>query len=76
MPLRSTDESEVLSGTVDDAPAATKAFVTPAQLARYLDVHPQTIYRQIRKGALRVVRVGRVIRIRLADAVKYVQPRE
>ena len=71
---RSVDRSKALPRTGNDFTSKSKAFVTPSELAAYLDVHPQTIYRQIRKGALRVVRVGRVIRIRVTDALKYAQP--
>ena len=74
MILRSIDKTDSRPPMTNDVTAKSKAFVTPLQLATYLDVHPQTIYRQIRKGALRVVRVGRVIRIRLADALRYASP--
>lgn len=51
--------------------------VTPSRLASYWGVHVQTVYRDIRKGALRAFRLpsGRV-RIRRDDAERYGRPIE
>jgi hypothetical protein len=53
------------------------AYVSPSRLARYWDVHIDTVYRDIRKGALRASRTpsGR-LRILMADARRYGRPFE
>lgn len=52
-------------------------MITPARLAAFWGVHPNTIYRDIRKGALRAYRLpGGQLRIRLSDARRYGQPVE
>lgn len=48
--------------------------VTPQELAEYYRVAESTIYRQVQKGALPAVRVGRAVRIRLEDAQRYGRP--
>jgi len=50
--------------------------VTVIQLARYWKVSVDTVYRDIKKGALRAYRVGssRKIRIRIEDARRYGRP--
>jgi excisionase family DNA binding protein len=52
--------------------------VSPSRLADYWGVHINTIYRDIRKGALRAFRVGsgRQFRIRTSDARRYGRPIE
>jgi excisionase family DNA binding protein len=51
--------------------------MSPGELAEYWSVHPNTIYRDIRKGALRAFRLpGGYLRIRTSDAVKYGRPTE
>ena len=51
--------------------------VSPARLAAYWGVHVQTIYRDLKKGALRGYRLpGGDIRIRVSDARKYGRPIE
>ncbi len=47
---------------------ATKQLVTLQRLAQVLGVHPDTVYRALRSGALPAVRVGRQWRFDL-DAV-------
>jgi len=48
---------------------------TPQALADYWGVHVQTIYRDIRKGALAAFRLpGGSIRIRAVDAQRYGRP--
>lgn len=50
---------------------------SPGRLAAYWGVHPNTIYRDIRKGALRAFRLpGGQLRIRTSDARKYGRPNE
>lgn len=52
-------------------------FTTPSKLARYWNVHPHTVYRDLRKGALRGYRMpGGQIRIRMVDARRYGRPIE
>lgn len=49
--------------------------VTASWLARYWGVHIQTIYRDIRKGALKAYRVpGGQFRIKWRDAQRYGRP--
>jgi excisionase family DNA binding protein len=51
-------------------------YVTPAELARYWRVSTDTIYRDIKKGALPAYRIGSAgtIRIRIEDARRYGRP--
>jgi excisionase family DNA binding protein len=53
-------------------------FVSPSYLARYWGVHVDTVYRDIRKGALPAYRVGSggQLRISMADARRYGRPVE
>lgn len=52
------------------------SYVTVTKLARYWNVSVDTVYRDIKKGALRVYRVGSsgAIRIRIEDARRYGRP--
>jgi excisionase family DNA binding protein len=51
-------------------------YVTPGELARYWRVSTDTIYRDIKKGALPAYRIGSsgTIRIRIEDARRYGRP--
>jgi len=53
-------------------------YVTVTDLARYWKVSVDTVYRDIKKGALRAYRVGSSgkIRVRLEDARQYGRPEE
>ena len=54
-----------------------EAAVSPARLADVWGVSVQTIYRDIRKGALRAYRLpGGDLRIRIRDARRYGKPVE
>lgn len=58
-------------------PREDDATVSPSWLAAYWNVHPQTVYRDIRKGALLAFRLpGGQMRIRLSDARRYGTPIE
>jgi excisionase family DNA binding protein len=49
--------------------------ISPSRLATYWNVHPNTVYRDIRKGALRAFRLpGGQLRIRISDARRYGRP--
>lgn len=48
-----------------------KKYVTPAQLACYVGITRRTMYHHIDKGALPVVKIGGVLRIRIRDARAY-----
>lgn len=57
-----------------------KPFITRGHdvpdVAQAMGVHPRTIYREIAKGNLRCIRVGRAIRVtdeQLADYLKRVE---
>ena len=51
-------------------------YVTVTELARYWKVSVDTVYRDIKKGALRAYRVGSSgkIRVRVEDALQYGHP--
>jgi excisionase family DNA binding protein len=51
-------------------------YVTVTELARYWNVSVDTVYRDIKKGALRAYRVGSSgkIRVRVEDARQYGRP--
>lgn len=54
-----------------------EAAISPAELAAKWGVGVQTIYRDIRKGALRAFRLpGGDLRIRIRDARRYGKPVE
>jgi excisionase family DNA binding protein len=57
---------------------ASDLHVSPSRLANYWGVHVNTIYRDIRKGALKAFKVGASgqLRIRMSDARKYGRPVE
>lgn len=51
--------------------------ISPSRLADYWGVHVNTIYRDVRKGALRAFRLpGGQLRIRTSDARRYGRPNE
>jgi excisionase family DNA binding protein len=64
------------SEAIVDLMTHEERFVTVSALAAYWGVSPDTVYRDIAKGALRVYRVGssQSIRIRLEDAQTYGRP--
>jgi predicted site-specific integrase-resolvase len=51
--------------------------VSPGRLAAFWSVHPNTVYRDIRKGALKAYRLpGGQLRVRMSDARRYGRPVE
>jgi excisionase family DNA binding protein len=50
-----------------------KAFMSIEEVSELLGVNYQLIYRQIRSGALRAARIGRVYRITRADLETYLE---
>lgn len=55
----------------------TGDYVSVTWLASFWGVHPNTVYRDIGKGALKAYRLpGGVLRILLADAHRYGRPVE
>ena len=65
----------------DETRAAGEAMagphISPSRLAGFWGVHVDTIYRDIRKGALPAFRLpGGQLRIRVADARRYGRPQE
>ena len=49
-------------------------FVSVAEAAAYLGVHPALVYREIQKGNLRAVKIGaKVIRVSSDDLGAYIQ---
>lgn len=64
---------------VRDGPSvpASERWVSISWLARYWSVHPNTVYRDINKGALRASRLpGGQYRVLLSDAQRYGRPIE
>jgi len=54
-----------------------RMYVSPTYLARYWQVHVNTVYRDIRKGALPASRLpGGQFRIAIDDARRYGRPIE
>ncbi len=49
----------------------SERHVTVAELAAYWRVSERTVYHQIAKGALPATRVGRGLRIRTQDALRF-----
>ncbi len=47
--------------------------MTPAQVARYLQVHKLTVYRYVRDRQLPAVRLGRSLRILKADVDEFLR---
>jgi len=61
---------------VFDLAADSDRYVTVTELARYWKVSVDTIYRDIKKGALQAYRVGSSgkLRVRVEDARQYGRP--
>ncbi len=56
---------------------ARQRTVSPSWLAAFWSVHPNTVYRDIRKGALKAYRLpGGQIRVLMSDARRYGRPVE
>ncbi|HVH31039.1 MAG TPA: helix-turn-helix domain-containing protein, partial [bacterium] len=53
--------------------ATTSEVLTPAQVARYLQVHKLTVYRYVRERQLPAVRLGRSLRILKADVDEFLR---
>lgn len=56
-------------------PADNARFLTVAEVAQLMRVSTMTVYRLIKAGDLRAVRVGRSYRIREADVDRYLSDR-
>lgn len=48
-------------------------ILTVSEVAQYLRVNPQTVYRKAKAGALPVVRIGRAIRFRKSELDNWLQ---
>ncbi len=59
----------------EGALAPMGSFVTVAEVAKQLRVSNMTVYRLIKAGQMRAVRVGRGYRLREEDVRKYLQQR-
>jgi excisionase family DNA binding protein len=76
MIIRSDRTNEIQPSQIEHREAEER-HVSPSWLARHWNVHIDTIYRDIRKGALPASRLpGGQLRIRWADAKKYGRPVE
>lgn len=58
-----------------DAMSSVGQFLTVAEVAKQLRVSNMTVYRLIKAGQMRAVRVGRGYRLREDDVRKYLQQR-
>ncbi|HVL65278.1 MAG TPA: helix-turn-helix domain-containing protein [Actinomycetota bacterium] len=58
-----------------DASGSLGHFVTVAEVARQLRVSNMTVYRLIKSGDLRAVRVGRGYRLKAEDVRRYLEQR-
>lgn len=58
---------------IEDLSTYRRAYVTPAQLADYVQVSRRMIYKHIEKGALKARRIGNVVRIKRRDALVYAE---
>lgn len=77
MITRSADDNQVRPESLSHRERDEGPHVSPSRLARHWGVHIDTIYRDIRKGALRAFRLpSGQIRIRRTDAQKYGRPVE
>lgn len=75
--INSNDLTNRMARGQEPPPERRRAHISPGELAEYWGVHPNTIYRDIRKGALRAFRLpGGYLRIRIADAKQYGRPIE
>jgi excisionase family DNA binding protein len=63
------------SGTGAETPPVMGRFLTVAEVARELRVSNMTVYRLVKSGELRALRVGRGYRLREDDVRKYLQQR-
>jgi len=57
----------------DDLAHYSRRYIAPIQLARYLAIPKRTIYHHIEKGALRVRKIGGLLRVHIDDARAYAQ---
>jgi excisionase family DNA binding protein len=75
---RSGDDRRAEARVPDGGRRETDLHITPSRLANYWGVHVDTVYRDIRKGALKAYRVGSggQLRIRMTDARRYGKPVE
>jgi hypothetical protein len=71
----SQSSSACLPAVASDADGTR--HVSVAWLAHYWSVHPNTVYRDINKRALRAFRLpGGAFRVKLSDAMRYGRPNE
>jgi predicted site-specific integrase-resolvase len=67
----------IVAASTPPATHDDQRYVTPSYLARFWSVHVNTVYRDIRKGALRAFRMpGGQLRVRWIDARRYGRPCE
>lgn len=78
MTFRADQNNQVTPESLRTRASEEGPHVSPSRLAGYWGVSVQTVYRDIRKGALPAFRVGsgNQFRIRLADARRYGRPVE
>lgn len=63
-------------GNMQTPPAPTFDFVRPAELAARYDVSPRTVLNWIARGVIPAVKLGKVTRIRMSDAVAALEGKE
>ena len=62
-------------GSGAETPSVMGRFLTVAEVARQLRVSNMTVYRLVKSGQLRAVRVGRGYRLLEEDVRKYLEQR-
>lgn len=60
-----------MAGPIKDLATHPDRFVKPMDLAQYWNVHEDTVYRAIDKGALPATRIGRAVRVQREDALRF-----
>ena len=64
-----------MAGMTADAPHAP-VLLTMEEVARRLQVSRSSLYAQVRRGRLRIVKIGHLTRIRPAEVERYVLEHE
>ncbi len=64
---------DATTSNLDRSGAATE-MLTVAQAAHFLRLHPATLYRLVKEGALPCIRLGRLIRIPMSAILGLVRP--
>lgn len=50
-------------------------YIRPSEIAKTLDVHVMSVYRWIKNGELRAIKIGSMVRVRQSDLESFVEHR-